>query len=44
MELRAEKKKIIKKNKGTLRNLWDNIKQTSIYLIVVQNSKEERGP
>ena len=43
MELRAEKKKRILKSKGTLRDLWDNIKQTSIYLIVVQNSKEERA-
>lgn len=40
MELRAEKKKRILKSKGTLRDLWDNIKQN---IFIYRGARRRRG-
>ena len=38
-----EEKKIILENEEHLRDLWDNIKHTNIYIIRSQKEKGERG-
>jgi len=39
-EVRGKKKKIIKRNKDNLRNLWDNVKHPKIQII---GAPEEEG-
>lgn len=38
-----QKKKRMKRNKGSLRYLWDNIKHTSIHIIEVPEGERERA-
>ena len=38
------KEKKMKRNKDSLRNLWDNIKHTNIHIIGVSEGKETKGP
>ena len=38
------KEKRMKRNEGSLRELWDNIKHTNIHIIGVPEEGEEKGP
>ena len=41
----AEQKKRMKRNKDSLRDLWDNIKCTNIHIVVVPEGEErDKGP
>ena len=40
-EVRGKKKKIIKRNKDNLRNLWDNVKHPNIRIIGVPEDKKK---
>lgn len=41
--IRTVKVKRIKENEDSLRDIWDNIKYTNIYIIEVWNGEERKG-
>ena len=47
MEINAAKQNIekrMKRNEGSLTDLWDNIKHTNIHIIGVPGEEREKGP
>ena len=47
VEITAEKQNIekrMKRNEGSLTDLWDNIKHTNIHIIGVPGEEREKGP
>ena len=44
-EAEKKKEKIMKRNEGNLRDLWDNVKHTNIHIIGVPEAEvREKGP
>ena len=43
-EQNIEKKKKVKSNEDSLRDLWDNIKCTNTHIIGVPEGEREKGP